>query len=244
MTDAKSRYEELFKQENKAKAFDKIAARFFMTNFGQMSKADFEILLFSEYLEQILTVEGEENDEAYSDYTLSKLLGITQSKVSSLKVRKQLQYPHEFVWQNAFARYIERAVYEDGKIKLYIPDKNLFNEVRNAIETRGGYIEMQLNVNLLQVRLGYFLDLLLLVEPDKTRGELTERIRDEIKKQLKDTNIVEAPTFGTVLKDKAPDLIISIISSCVPMFSEPVALVGKSLYRTVSQAIERKRHPD
>lgn len=87
---------------------------------------------------------------AYSDYTLSKQLGITQSKISNLKVRKELLYPYEkFNWRESLLQISNRAVYENRNIKLYIPDRNLFLEIKNAIEEQGGFIEIQLSQNLL-----------------------------------------------------------------------------------------------
>ena len=67
---AKEKYDELFATEaDKAAAFDEIARRFYFANFATMSKSDFETLLFSLYLEQILNC-SENNYDAYSDYTL------------------------------------------------------------------------------------------------------------------------------------------------------------------------------
>ena len=151
------KYEEFFPDEKtKARAFDKIAERYYCANFGTMTKSDFETLLFSIYLEQILN-KNESDFSQYSDYTLSKLLGVTQSKISSLKVKKELLYPYEkFNWKESFRRISDKAVYENGKIKLFIPDRNLYLELKNAIEARGGFVEVQLTANLLQVPLSYF----------------------------------------------------------------------------------------
>lgn len=92
--EAKEKYDELFATEaDKAAAFDEIARRFYFANFATMSKSDFETLLFSLYLEQILNC-SENNYDAYSDYTLSKVMGVPQSRISTLKVRKELQYPY------------------------------------------------------------------------------------------------------------------------------------------------------
>ena len=93
----------------------------------------------------------------YSDYELSKQLGITQSKVRNLKVKKQLQYPRTYDWKEAFVRVCENATYENGKIKVQIPDVNLYYEVKNAIEEAGGYIDISLTSNLLQVSRDIFL---------------------------------------------------------------------------------------
>ena len=119
---AKEKYDELFATEaDKAAAFDEIARRFYFANFATMSKSDFETLLFSLYLEQILNC-SENNYDAYSDYTLSKVLGVPQSRISTLKVRKELQYPYsKFNWKESFKRISQRAIYEGRKIRLYIP---------------------------------------------------------------------------------------------------------------------------
>jgi hypothetical protein len=116
------RYEELFSEEkSKAQAFDRIASEYYKGNFGRLSKTDFELLMFDIYIEQLLNQRGDENPTEYSDYRLSKDLGITQSKISSLKVKKQLQYPREYDWREAFLRSSKNVRYEQGKIKLQTP---------------------------------------------------------------------------------------------------------------------------
>lgn len=125
---AEETYKHLFPTESvKAEAFDKIAELFYNCNFGSTTKMNIETLMFSIYLERILDEKGPENFNAYSDYTLSKALCITQSRVSSLKIRKELLYPYiGFEWKKSFELLSKKAIFEDGKIKLYIPDKNLF----------------------------------------------------------------------------------------------------------------------
>lgn len=87
-TERKDRYSILFLDEkSKAEAFDKIAEHFCRKNFGTMSKTDMETLMFSIYIERILNIDDTKYAE-YSDYTLAKELGISQAKVSNLKVRK------------------------------------------------------------------------------------------------------------------------------------------------------------
>ena len=162
------RYNTLFSDDkSKAEAFDKLAERFYNKNFGSMSKSDIEVLMFSVYIDRILEKEGDDNFAKYSDYTLSKELGITQSKVSNLKVKKQMQYPYEsFDWRESFSRVIKNARYENNKIKIQIPDINLFNEIKNAIEESGGYIDLSLTHRLLQVSPAFFIDLLVVISED------------------------------------------------------------------------------
>lgn len=75
-----------FTADEKAAAFDKISALYFAQNFGSTSKADFETLMFSEYIEQHI-----KHGLPYDDYTLSKELGLTQSRIRALKERKELK---------------------------------------------------------------------------------------------------------------------------------------------------------
>ncbi len=183
MEEGKKRYNELFPNNDvKARAFDKIAEKYYYQNFGSMSKSEFDVLMFSIYIEQILE-KDEENFNAYSDYTLSKLLGITQGKASSLKVKKQLTYPYEkFEWKRSFERVLKYARLEENNICIYIPDKNLFLELKNIIEINGGFVDTQLNPKLLKISVGDFL--VLLYEMAKDDNDIN-RLENDIIAYLK-----------------------------------------------------------
>lgn len=131
-------YQKLFPDEaSKAKAFDQIAQKYYWGNFGQLQKSDFETLLFSIYLERVLD-SSEKEIFSYSDYELSKYLGIPQSKVRTLKIKKELQYPRQgFDWKEAFLRISTNARYENGKVKLNIPDPNLYIQIPKSVTTIG-----------------------------------------------------------------------------------------------------------
>lgn len=232
--EAQQKFNELFdSDQSKIEAFNKIAEKYYYSNFGSTSKADFDVLMFSLYLERILE-KDQKNFNAYSDYTLSKALGITQSKVSSLKVKKELIYPYEkFEWRDSFLAVSENAVYEDGKIKLYVPDKNLYLEIKNAIETSGGFVEVQLTPNLLQVRLAYFLDLILLVDEDSARERHREAIQKKIAEEMKDEAFLKKESFGKALLHQAPDMIFDIIEKCIPVFGGAVSVIAKNIYNAV-----------
>ena len=146
-----------FPDEFKIRVFDKIANEFFDRNFGSMSKSDIETLLFSEYIEYLIR-----NEKDFDDYSISKQLGITQSRVRSLKERKELKYPiGEDYWENGFARSIEIAQYDEERKRIIIPisDVNVMIETRHHIEELGLYDEYQLNRKLLIINMGCFLEL-------------------------------------------------------------------------------------
>lgn len=219
--DLQKQYDKLFSDDSaKAKAFDEIAKQYYFRNFGTMQKADFEVLLFSIYLNQILG-QTEENMQTYSDYILAKYLGIPQSKVSTLKVKKELKYPYsKFDWKKSFARVCENARYEGGKIKINISDRNLYLEIKNAIESAGGYVEVQLNPHLLQVTPQYFIDLALAVSDESDREELRKALKEQLVKKNVDVEYFEKQSVGDLLKGCAVDIgtsvISDIISSCIP----------------------------
>lgn len=235
---SKEKYKSLFTtSDEKAAAFDKIVEKFYYMNFGTTNKSDIETLMFSIYIEQILK-KNQENMDEYSDYTLSKLLGITQSKVSNLKVKKELLYPYkEFNWKESFKRISDRAVYEDGKIKLFIPDRNLYLELKNAIETNGGYIEAQLTSNLLQVRLPYFLDLLVAITDEADRDKLRRKLREKLDANNNDENLPEYSSFGKAIKEQIKEggveLVLELLSSSFSIIDGPVKVVAKNIYKCI-----------
>lgn len=229
-----------FRDEDKIAAFNVIAEHYFENNFGTMSKSDFEVLLFSIYLEQIL--KGKPNPTAYSDYTLSKQLGITQSKVNNLKIKKQLQYPRKtFDWRLAFEMDMENASYDKGCIFINISDINVYLEVKNAIEENGGYIEVQLNRNLLKVKIQYFLDLIVAINPEEKREDVRKAIRAELQEKHKDISYIEGESFGkklgTFAVDKTIDVVSSVLSGLImksPTLGKIIS-ISSNIIKTITQ---------
>ena len=169
----------IFKDEDKIRLFDKLEELYFRKNFGSVSKTDLETLLFSEYIECCIR-----NNVAYDDYSLSKALGITQSRIRILKERKELKYPlndDPEWWKAPFANAIKNAKYDDKNhsIKFIVQDVNVMNEVRHYIEMAGWYDECSLNRKLLNIPLDCFTEICLGNE------SLTKLITDKEKKALR-----------------------------------------------------------
>ena len=156
----------------------KIEELYFHQNFGSLSKADFELLLFSEFIEHCLT-----HDEPFDDYTLSKELGISQARIRTLKERKELKYPHKgFAWKKAFAESVKDAKYDksDHYIKMIIQDVNVMNEARHYIEEHGWYDECSLNRKLLRIPLGCFVDIC--VEDQTMQTLFTQDVKKQVER--------------------------------------------------------------
>lgn len=165
-------------ESEKIKLADKISDFYFEKNFGSMSKSDFETFLFSVYVEHCLDA-----DEDIDDYTLSKQLGITQSRVRTLKERKELKYPREkFNWKESFANEIKNAKYDqnDHYVKVIIQDVNVMIEIRHLIEEKGWYDECSLNKKLLRIPLDCFTEICL--KDEDTSQLFTEENKKLLKK--------------------------------------------------------------
>lgn len=187
----KEYYEQIFTQEDKIKAFDLIAEHYYFKNYGTMSKAELDLLMFSIYLDRVMECAGQENFNEYSDYALSKYLGITQSRVSSLKEKKQLKYPVEYSWQELFRTIAGKAHYENGKVKIQIPNKSIYNDIKNQIEMLDGYVEVQLNSTLLQIPVDEYLDLVLELEGPEGKEAIREALRREFQNMDKSVHYIE-----------------------------------------------------
>ena len=207
-----------FSSNEKEVVFDKIASHYFNRNFGSISKTDLETLLFSEYIEHCLR-----ENLPIDDYTLSKELGITQSRIRSLKERKELQYPHEgFLWKTAFAEAAKNAKYDknDHKVKFIIQDVNVMNEVRHFIEEKGWYDECSLNKKLLRIPLDCFTEIC--IEDESVSDLFSEKTRSEIKRIANaDNAIMEFVKDFT--KDGLKSFVMSagkealqLVLSCLP----------------------------
>ena len=214
MTESQQKYNELFPDEKvKAKAFDELAEKYYFQNFGNISKSELDVLMFSIYIEKILE-KDEENFNAYSDYTLSKLLGITQSKVSSLKIKKQLTYPYDkFDWKRSFERVLKNARFERNSIRVYIPDKNLFLELKNIIEINGGFIDTQLNSKLLKISVGDFINLLYEMAKGDNNVDI-KKLENDIIACLKNNVVNDEEALNKINRKSVAESIREYFKSC------------------------------
>ena len=225
---------------SKAKAFDEIAKRFFFGNFGTMQKSDIEVLLFSLYLDQILD-EHESDINAYSDYTLAKKLGIPQTKVSTLKVKKQLQYPYEkFNWKISFQRLCGSASYESEKIRINLRDKNLYYELRNQIDMMGGYVETTLTPNVLSISPEMFINLSKQLMTEEETDELLKAIKNKFNKDRVFCEKIEKEPIGNLLKEKCGETIIEVVCEVIKSLAPQPIGTGIEILKATYTAIHNK----
>lgn len=227
-----------FSVAEKIAIFDKIEKNYFIRNFGSMSKSDLETLLFSEYLEHHIKA-----GLAYDDYSLSKELGITQSRVRVLKERKELKYPYkDFNWQNAFADAVKNVKYDtnDHYVKMIIQDVNVMNEVRNHIETAGWYDECTLNKKLLRIPLDCFTEICYTSEAFK--NVFSEETKSRVKKVSKCEDTAMQAFLKDFTKDGLKAFLMSaskaVICEVLPLL--PFSGIAKVAFEGLINAIKEK----
>jgi len=225
-----------FTPEEKIEIFNKIEQHYFIRNFGSMSKTDFETLLFSEYIEHCI-----KNKLPFDDYSLSKELGITQSRIRALKERKELKYPYaDFTWQKAFAESVKNAKVDpnDHYVKMIIQDINVMNEIRNFIEINGWYDECSLNKKLLRIPLDCFVELCY------NSDVFDEVFSEETKKTIKKISKSEDSAVQSFLKDFSKEgLKAFLMSASKEVISEVLSLlpfggIAKTAFDFLLKSIE------
>jgi len=225
-----------FTVQEKADCFEQISKIFYNTNFGQASKTEVELLMFKFYFEKLVkssqTSTGNIDYNACSDYKISKKLGITQQRVRNMKIRKQLVYPVDYDWQKELSILMDNARYDEklSKITVSIPDPNLFYDIQNFIEELGGYIDIQLNSKILQIRAEYFLALVVAVEKNqKNQKNIEKRIKKEFIEYNKSEKGYDSKNIGKSLLEITTN-VTSIVASISEIIS-PSNFLGVSLIK-------------
>lgn len=168
--------------ENKVKYFNEISANYFSRNFGMFSKSEMDLLMFKFFIENL------ENSSAFiSDYEISRQLGITQSRVKNLRIKKDLIYgSDDFSWKDEFIKYTKYAKFDKTteRVTINIIDPVVHIELQHYIEEMGLYNETQLNSKLFQLKISYYIDILVSFEESQNRIKITEEIVNIANEQI------------------------------------------------------------
>ena len=220
-----------FSPEEKIAYFDEISNQFYNCNFGRMSKADFELMMFNFYDRKLVSNNTSEDGRIdypkCSEYRISKELGITQQKVKNLKIRNQLVNPIEYDWKKELAALTENARFDPDtrKVSINIPDPNLFNDIRNYLEEKGEYVDIQLNSRLLQLRAEYYLDMVVDLETDeKAKREIKSNIKEQFEQSGKANAVFDEKHIGKSLLEGAVD--ITTIAANIKSLISPTNILG------------------
>ena len=154
-------------------------AELFTKRFASFSKTDYEVLMFTVFLD------CQEDD--VRDYDISIDLGIPESKVRTLREKSQLQYPREIRWKEKLVTAIEHGSYDTTTkmVTISIEDPSVRNRIRYEVESKYGTIIFSLNNKHLILPVESFLILAACAEED------TDAIIKKLNKELKKSKVGE-----------------------------------------------------
>ena len=158
-------------------------------SFGSMSKSETEILIF-----HLLS----KHFEISSNYEISNLLKISETKVKNLTLNAHLRYPRqsgdEIVRETLvdIAKKIS-AIYDEqnGEVKIHIQSSVQKREMINAINNLGSFADYGLNNEILKIRINILFSLF-----EKFLDK--EKFKATVQAYLKDKELNEKQFFDAL----------------------------------------------
>ena len=147
-------------------------------SFGSMSKSETEILIF-----HLLS----KHFDISSNYEISNLLKISETKVKNLTLNAHLRYPRqsgdEIVRETLvdIAKKIS-AIYDEqnGEVKIHIQSSVQKREMINAINKLGSFADYGLNNEILKIRINTLFSLFeKFLDKEKFKGTVQTYLKDK-----------------------------------------------------------------
>ncbi len=162
-------------------------AELFTRRFGSFSKTDYEVLMFTIFLDSL--------PAPLRDYDISIALGITESKVRNLRVKAQLMYPRKLEWAEELVKSIEHGYYDrtTGQITVTFEDPSIQNLMKNKIEESFGTVGQTLNIKQLVLPIESFLLLAALAEQDE--DDILSKLNTKLAKESARATVIEKKKF-------------------------------------------------
>ena len=158
-------------------------------SFGSMSKSETEILIF-----HLLSKHFENS----SNYEISNLLKISETKVKNLTLNAHLRYPRQSGDEIVRETLVDiakkfSAIYDEqnGEVKIHIQSSVQKREMINAINKLGSFADYGLNNEILKIRINTLFSLF-----EKFLDK--EKFKDTVQIYLKDKKLNEKQFFDAL----------------------------------------------
>lgn len=162
---------------------------FLSGSFGSMSKSETEILVF-----HLLSKHFENS----SNYEISNLLKISETKVKNLTLNAHLRYPRQSGDEIVRETLVDiakkfSAIYDEQscEVKIHIQSSVKKREIINAINNLGSFAEYGLNNEILKIRINTLFSLF-----EKFLDK--EKFKDTVQTYLKDKKLNEKQFFDAL----------------------------------------------
>ena len=158
-------------------------------SFGSMSKSETEILIF-----HLLS----KHFEISSNYEISNLLKISETKVKNLTLNAHLRYPKQSGDEIVRETLVDiakkfSAIYDEQncEVKIHIQSSVKKREIINAINKLGSFADYGLNNEILKIRINTLFSLF-----EKFLDK--EKFKDTVQTYLKDKKLNEKQFFDAL----------------------------------------------
>ena len=158
-------------------------------SFGSMSKSETEILIF-----HLLS----KHFEISSNYEISNLLKISETKVKNLTLNAHLRYPRQSGDEIVRETLVDiakkfSAIYDEqnGEVKIHIQSSVQKHEMINAINNLGSFADYGLNNEILKIRINILFSLF-----EKFLDK--EKFKATVQAYLKDKELNEKQFFDAL----------------------------------------------
>jgi hypothetical protein len=191
-------------------------ADLYSPKFASFNKSDFELLLFTAYLDSLKV--------PARDYDISIDLGLTESRVRSLRERSQLRYPRELNWVEELSKSLSQSHYDQNSKQITVSFENpsVQNIIKNITEEEFGTVGYTLNRKHLVLPVEGFL--LLAVHAEEDKEKTLEKLNKVLKSELSEEAKIEKGNLGNRFLGNVQD-VASVVDSLSPVFSLGAPLV-------------------
>lgn len=181
--------------------------------FNSISKSDYDVAFFH------VLMENGYGDK--SDFELSCLLKLTETKIKNLRYKCDLEYPMDENYEAQLKAILNKAAYKvDGnKIQFSIKDKMLRSYANNLLEEDGNFTDSSFNSSIVSLTPMDMADLMKKLcggESSQDYEEMRKLIRNSMNKSLKEFPKSEIE----ILKEGAMAFVRDVAGKIAPRFSD------------------------
>jgi len=196
--------------------------KYFESGFGGMTKHDIDLLVYHLISNKTDLLKDKSN------YELSNLLMITETKVKNIQLESYLKYGSKdnVRYLNKIKDEIEagniKPELENDKIRFILDNSILKREFEYAIKSLGHVVDYSFNKDIISIKLPVFISVISDINK-KNGDELESIIRTELKKQFrsdkKELEKIKGSNISDILKEYGKkigsDVIVNMTTSVI-----------------------------
>lgn len=198
----------------------------FTKRFSTFTKAEYDTLIFTIYLDML-----RESERIPRDYEISVELGITEARVRSLRNRSQLLYPNELLWKDELERAIKKGSYNPSNmtITIMIEDPSVQNYIKYRIEKTYGIVDREINPKHLTLPIEDYV--LLLIEAEENVDEVIEKLNKKWRESNRKNEAITKEKFLKRVWSKAGNvetlkILLKLGAKIVPTLAAVAAVIS------------------